>query len=83
MQTLVYFIIASASKLFGPVQQFAGIGITTLFFWGRMLTIILSVGTIYLVYLIGLLLFNRWAAIISTLFIAAFGPGIKWSWKLF
>ena len=70
MQIVVYVTVFLIGKLRGIFPNFSGLEITTLYFWGRMLTILLSVGTIYLVYLIGSLLFNRMAGIISSLFIA-------------
>jgi 4-amino-4-deoxy-L-arabinose transferase-like glycosyltransferase len=70
MQTLVYISIFLMGKLSGIFDRFFDIGVTTFYFWGRMLTIIISVWTIYFVYLLGTLLFNRFVAVISTLFIA-------------
>jgi len=70
MQTFVYISIFSIGKVIGIFHRFSDIGVTTFYFWGRMLTIILSVWTIYLVYRLGTLLFNKLVAVISTLFIA-------------
>ena len=70
MQAIVYLVIFSIGKLIGIFQNFSDIEITTLYFYGRMLTIILSIVTIYLTYLIGCLLFNKMSAIVSSLFIS-------------
>lgn len=70
MQTILYGAILSIGKFLGIFKTSSEIEITTLYFWGRMLTIIFSVGTIYLVYLIGSRLFNRAVAIISILFVS-------------
>ena len=70
MQALDYIFIFSIGKLIGIFHSFFDIGVTTFYFWGRMLTIILSVWTIYFVYLLANLLFNRLVGVISTLFIA-------------
>jgi len=53
----------------GAYGAFTDIPIPTLHYWGRMLIILLSVFTVYAVYYAGSLLFRKWIATVSALFI--------------
>jgi len=71
MQSAVYLLIYGIGLVAGAFRRFSDIDFLTVYYWGRMLTIVLSVGTIFLVYLIGRVLLGLWPAVIATTFIAA------------
>jgi riboflavin transporter FmnP len=68
LQALAYAGVFAFGKLAGVFQNFSDIERTTLYFWGRLLTILLSVGAVYVTYLIGQLLFDKVCGIVSALF---------------
>lgn len=68
MQTGLYLATLKIGGLAETSQGITHTDVIRLCFWGRMLTIVLSVGTIYLTYLIGRRLFNKTTAIIAALF---------------
>jgi len=67
-----YYLAGKASGKFHSLDDFIdsfGEEITTLFVLGRMLTVLLSIGTILIVYLIGKRLYNQRVGLLSSLFL--------------
>ncbi|MFH1995365.1 MAG: glycosyltransferase family 39 protein [Candidatus Omnitrophota bacterium] len=70
MESLVCGIVYAFGKIAGSYKTLSDVGVTTFFYWARMLTIVLSVGTVYLTYVTGRILFDKAAAFVATIFIA-------------
>jgi|GEM_PF-6760880 len=71
LQALIYFFVWKFGQLFGFFSEFEQIELTTLYFWGRFLTIVLSVGTVYVSYRISRLFIGRLAGILTAIFVAS------------
>ncbi|MFC1577115.1 ArnT family glycosyltransferase [Candidatus Omnitrophota bacterium] len=71
MQSAVYVMVFFIGFLLGAFRTLADIEPTAFYYWGRMLTIILSVGTICVTYAVGKYLFNRAVGLLATIFVAA------------
>lgn len=70
LQSILYLVVYSIGKVLGVFHQFTDINPLTFYFYGRLLTIILSVGTIYLVYVTAGILFDRTTSLIAILLIS-------------
>jgi 4-amino-4-deoxy-L-arabinose transferase-like glycosyltransferase len=70
MQSALIKAHYEVGKISGKEYSFNAIDRSTTFVTGRLLTLILSLGTICTVYVIGTLLFDRMTGLLSTLFIA-------------
>lgn len=70
LQAFVYALLMFSGKILGTATSINELEITSIYYWGRMLTILFSTGTIYLTYLVASTIFDRKLAIISTFFIA-------------
>lgn len=69
-QSMVYLIVQKFCILLKIHQTIENIPITTIVFWGRFLTVCLSVATILVTYHVGTNLFNKKVGLLSTLFLS-------------
>ncbi len=70
MQSALIKAQYEVGEMTGKEYSFTAIDRSATFVLGRLLTLVLSLGTIYIVYVIGTVLFDRTAGLVSTLFIA-------------
>lgn len=68
LQTILYCLIYFSGKLFHLYKNFSDIDLMTLYFWGRLLTVILSTLTLCTIYFVGNLIFNQTTGFLSVLF---------------
>jgi len=71
LQTAVYFVVWKIGQLFGHYSAFEEIELTTLYFWGRFLSIVLSVATVYVSYRIARALLGRVVGALTAIFVAS------------
>lgn len=70
-QSVVYVLVYGFGKITGSFGDVFGAGISTLYIAGRFLTLLLSIGTLFIIYILGKLLFNRIAGLIAVLIVAS------------
>lgn len=68
MQALVYYLLFTIGKFANIFKTFSEIPITTLYFSGRLLTVLVSMATIFMTYYTGKKLFNVNIGIMAALF---------------
>lgn len=69
-QSALYAVIYGYGKLTGSFGDVFGPGVSTLYIAGRFLTLLLSIGTIFVVFILGKLFFGRVAGLTAAIFIA-------------
>lgn len=71
LQATVYFMVWKIGQFFGHYSAFEEIELTTLYFWGRFLSIVLSVATVYVSYRIARTLLGRVVGALTAIFVAS------------
>ena len=69
LQAFLYVIIFGILKVFGTVQHFSDIDPLGFYLWGRVLAVLLAMSTIFIMFKIGKLLFDRVTALFAVLFL--------------
>jgi 4-amino-4-deoxy-L-arabinose transferase-like glycosyltransferase len=82
MQASLYAIVFALGKAGESIFGLAPNETITYYYWGRMLTIIMTLGSVYCTYKIGRVLFNKTAALMAVLFLCGCDLYVRYSYSI-